>query len=236
MTVSTLAEVTAQPATSPRKRVCEYEDLGRMAYGPAWDLQRELVARRKAGEIHDRLLFVEHPHVVSMGRNAREQNVLASPEMLARKGIECWETDRGGDVTYHGPGQIVCYPILDLKEWKRDVLAYVRALEQVMIGAVADFGISAGRVPGATGVWVGGEKVGAIGVHLSRWVTSHGFALNVSTDLSYFSHIIPCGLSKPSTSMERLLGDAPPVADVKRALIRHFGDTFEVGMEKLRIL
>ncbi len=201
-----------------------------MAYGPAWELQRELVARRKAGEISDRLLFVEHPHVVSMGRNAREQNILASPEMLAQKGIECWETDRGGDVTYHGPGQIVCYPIFDLTEWKRDVLAYVRALEQVMIDAVAEFGISAGRVTGATGVWVAGEKLGAIGVHLSRWVTSHGFALNVSTDLDYFGYIIPCGLTKPVTSMRRLLGEAPPVSDVKRALVGRFGDVFGAAM------
>jgi lipoyl(octanoyl) transferase len=204
-----------------------------MAYGPASDYQRELVARRKAGDIHDRLLFVEHPHVLSMGRNAREQNILATPDMLAQEGIECWETDRGGDVTYHGPGQIVCYPILDLTEWKRDVLAYVRALERVMIGAVAEFGISAASVPGATGVWVGGEKVGAIGVHLSRWVTSHGFALNVSTDLSYFSHIIPCGLSKPITSMQRLLGEAPPAIDVKHALVGHFGEVFGVGMKEL---
>jgi len=230
MTVSTLADVTPSPAAVSRKRVCEYQDLGRLAYGPAWEFQRQLVARRKAGEINDRLLFVEHPHVVSMGRNAREQNILASPEMLAQKGIECWETDRGGDVTYHGPGQIVCYPILDLTEWKRDVLAYVRALEQVMIDAVAEFGVSAGRVTGATGVWVGGEKLGAIGVHLSRWVTSHGFALNVSTDLDYFGYIIPCGLTKPVTSMRRLLGEAPPASDVKRALVGRFGDVFGAAM------
>ena len=203
-----------------------------MAYGPAWEFQRELVARRKAGEISDRLLFVEHPHVVSMGRNAREQNVLASPEMLAQKGIECWETDRGGDVTYHGPGQIVCYPILDLTEWKRDVLAYVRALEQVMIDAVAEFGISAGRVTGATGVWVTGEKLGAIGVHLSRWVTSHGFALNLETDLRFFRHIVPCGIAAcPVTSFRELLGEAVDRLQVEQSLAQHLSNLLGLTMQ-----
>ena len=232
MTVSTLANATTNFAARAPERICEYQNLGCMAYGTAWDLQRELVTLRKAGAIADQLLFVEHPHVVSMGRNAKEQNVLVSQEMLKQKGIECWETDRGGDVTYHGPGQIVCYPILDLKEWKRDVGAFVWALEQVLIDTVADFGISAGRVPGATGCWVADEKLAAIGVHLSRWVTSHGFALNVSTDLNYFNCIVPCGLSKPITSMERLLGVAPSAADVRRALVRHFGEVFQRGMQQ----
>src|SRR5579883_2518271 len=165
---------------------CLVTDLGRMPYGAAFDLQRKLVEQRKRGEIADQLLFVEHPHVVTMGRNAHEKNILASPEMLERAGIELHETDRGGDVTYHGPGQIVGYPVFDLREWKRDVVAYVRAIEQVIIDALAGFGIEAGRLNGCTGVWVQGKKVAAIGVHVSRWVTSHGFALNHITDLSYF--------------------------------------------------
>lgn len=233
MTVSTLATVDthAQPGVLPR--VCEYQDLGRMAYGPAWDLQRELVALRKDGHISDRLLLVEHAHVVSMGRNAKEQNVLFPREFFDEKGIEYCETDRGGDVTYHGPGQIVGYPILDLKDWKRDVIAFIRALEQVMIDTVAEYGVSAGRLPGASGIWVGDAKLGALGVHISRWVTSHGFALNVSTDLDYFGYIVPCGLTKPVTSMERLLGEAPPEAKIKQALVRNFGRVFQRELREL---
>jgi lipoyl(octanoyl) transferase len=233
MTVSTLATVDthAQPGVPPP--ICEYQDLGRMAYGPAWDLQRELVTLRKKGSISDRLLLVEHPHVVSMGRNAKEQNVLLPREFFDEKGIDYCETDRGGDVTYHGPGQIIGYPILDLKDWKRDIIAFIRALEQVMIDTVAEFGVSAGRLPGASGIWVGDAKLGALGVHISRWVTSHGFALNVSTDLDYYGYIVPCGLMKPVTSMERLLGEAPPEAEVKQALVKNFGRVFQRELREL---
>jgi len=185
-------------------RTCEVRDLGRLAYGNAFELQRGLVEKRKRGEIPDQLLIVEHPHVITMGRNGHMDNMLAGEELLARAGIAFHHTDRGGDVTYHGPGQIVGYPILDLREWKRDVVAYVRGIEQVIIDTLAEFGIEGGRVQGATGVWVNGAKVCAIGVHISRWVTSHGFALNVSTDLSYFQYIVPCGLTKPVTSMRQL--------------------------------
>ena len=136
-----------------------------------------------------------------MGRNGHAENLLASDEVMARAGIEFFPTDRGGDVTYHGPGQLVGYPILDLRDWKRDVGAYVRAIEQAIIDTLADYGIEAGRIPKLTGVWVDGRKIAAIGVHLSRWVTSHGFALNVATDLSYFQYIVPCGLTRPVTSM-----------------------------------
>src|SRR5262249_27004621 len=154
-----------------------------------------LVARRRAGEIPDVLLLVEHPHVITLGRNARPENLLATEEHLQRAGIALHATDRGGDVTYHGPGQLVGYPILDLRDWKRDVVAYMRALEQGLIGALTEFGIGAGRAAGMTGVWVKGAKIAAMGVHIGRWVTSHGFALNVSTDLRYFQYIIPCGLA-----------------------------------------
>jgi lipoyl(octanoyl) transferase len=205
---------------------CAVTDLGRMPYGAAFDLQRKLVERRKRGEIADQLLFVEHPHVVTMGRNAHENNILASPEMLERAGIELHPTDRGGDVTYHGPGQIVGYPILDLREWKRDVVAYVRGIEQVIIDALASFGISGFRDPQATGVWTDQGKVAAIGVHISRWVTSHGFALNVDTDLSYFRYIVPCGLTRPVASL-RTLGCEARRDQVIAALEESFARVFD---------
>jgi lipoyl(octanoyl) transferase len=214
---------------------CELRDLGRMGYAKAYALQRDLVERRKRGEIPDQLLILEHPHVITMGRNGHDANLLAAPELLARAGIEFHRTDRGGDITYHGPGQIVGYPILDLREWKRDVGAYVRALEQAIIYALAEFGIGARRFPGATGVWVERDpapaKIAAIGVHVSRWVTSHGFALNVDADLSYFQYIVPCGLTKPVTSM-RALGSGAGRAEVVEALARWFGRVFDRRMRQ----
>jgi lipoyl(octanoyl) transferase len=218
------------PLRTEAGRACVWEDLGRLGYREAWDRQLAYVERLKRGAGEDRLLFVEHPHVVTLGRNARIENVLASPERLMQLGIELHETDRGGDVTYHGPGQIVGYPLLDLTKWKRDVAAYLRALEEVLILVLADYGLRGERSPGATGVWVGDAKVAAIGVHLSRWITSHGFALNVTTDLSYFSHIVPCGLSRPVTSMERLLGAAPERAAIQAAVVQRFGKVFERDM------
>ena len=206
-------------------RSLEVRELGRVGYAACYALQQELVSQRKQGTIADQLLIVEHPHVVTLGRNARAGNVLASVETLERAGIAVFETDRGGDVTYHGPGQIVGYPILDLREWKRDVVAYVRAIEQVIMDALGEFGIDSEREPGATGIWVRGAKVAAIGVHLSRWVTSHGFALNVSTDLSYFRYIVPCGLRKPVTSL-RELGCQAGSDRVTGALVRGFEKKF----------
>jgi lipoate-protein ligase B len=201
-------------------------DLGRVGYADAFALQQDFVERRKRGGIPDQLLIVEHPHVITMGRNGRAENVLASPEVLARAGIEFEQTDRGGDVTYHGPGQIVGYPIVDLREWKRDVVAYVRALEQVLIEALREFGIAAERDPGATGVWTARGKIAAIGVHVSRWVTSHGFALNVDTDLNYFGYIIPCGLTRPVTSL-RALGCEATRGQVAAAVARQFARVFD---------
>jgi lipoyl(octanoyl) transferase len=203
----------------------EVRDLGRMGYADAFELQRTFVEQRKHGEIPNQLLFVEHPHVITLGRNGQMQNLLASEEILRRAGIEFHETDRGGDITYHGPGQIVGYPIFDLREWKRDVVAYVRAMEQAIIDALAEFGIRGEREEKATGVWVNSAKVCAIGVHISRWVTSHGFALNLSTDLRYFQYIVPCGLAKPVTSM-RTLGCDAARDDVQGVLVRHFGNNF----------
>ena len=177
-------------------RRCELHDLGRMDYAEAFELQQCLVEQRKQGLIADQLLIVEHPHVITLGRSARLEHLLASEDVLRRAGVALHHTDRGGDITYHGPGQIVGYPIFDLREWKRDVAAYVRAIEQALIDTLAEFGISGGRIAGLTGVWVDGKKVAAIGVHISRWITSHGFALNFTTDLSYFQYIVPCGLPK----------------------------------------
>jgi lipoate-protein ligase B len=210
-------------------RTCELRDLGRIAYAEAYEIQRDLVDKRKHAQIPDQLLIVEHPHVITMGRNGNMSNLLASEEVLRRAGIEFHPTDRGGDITYHGPGQIVGYPIFDLREWKRDVVAYVRAVEQVIMDALGEFGIEAGRVPGCTGVWVNGKKVAAIGVHISRWVTSHGFALNHTTDLSYFQYIVPCGLTKPVTSMRELGSDANR-EQVTAALARNFAKHFEFEM------
>lgn len=211
-------------------RKCEVRDLGRMAYAPALDVQRTLVDRRKRGEIPDQLVFVEHPHVITLGRNAHQENVLASEELLARAGVELQETNRGGDVTYHGPGQVVGYPIFDLRDWKRDVVAYVRAVEQAIIDTLGEFEITGGRLDGCTGVWVNGAKVAAIGVHISRWVTSHGFALNVSTNLEYFRLIVPCGLTKPVTSMQQLGRDTERHR-VVQALARNFARVFELSLE-----
>jgi lipoyl(octanoyl) transferase len=211
---------------------CELRDLGSMRYAEAFALQQQYVERRKRAEIPDQLLIVEHPHVVTMGRTAHDENLLCAPELLDRAGIEFHRTDRGGDVTYHGPGQIVGYPIFDLREWKRDVMAYVRALEQVLIDALAEFGIPAGRETGATGVWTEQGKIAAIGVHISRWVTSHGFALNQDTDLDYFRYIVPCGLTKPVTSMQAL-GCQADRDQVVAAVANSFARVFDREVEKL---
>jgi lipoyl(octanoyl) transferase len=211
-------------------RSCVLRDLGWIGYEEAFELQRELVAQRRQGLIPDQFLIVEHPHVITMGRNGRLDNVLASKDALAGAGVTFHYTDRGGDVTYHGPGQVVGYPIVDLREWKRDVVAYVRGLEQVIINALAECGIAAGRIAGWTGVWVGERKIAAIGVHISRWVTSHGFALNLNTDLSYFGYIVPCGLTKPVTSMHAE-GVSCTRAEVVAALACHFGKIFDCEME-----
>jgi len=208
---------------------CEFHDLGRLEYGQAFALQRSLVEKRQRGLIPDQLLIVEHPHVITLGRRGRIENLLASEEVLRRAGVAFHHTDRGGDITYHGPGQVVGYPILDLREWKRDVTAYVRAIEQVLIDALAEFGISGGRIPGWTGVWVEQKKVAAIGVHIGRWVTSHGFALNLTTDLRCFGYIVPCGLSKPVTSMAEL-GCRAGWHEVAAAVTRNFGRVFEREM------
>jgi lipoyl(octanoyl) transferase len=212
-------------------------DLGLMGYAEANALQKRVVAARKAGAIEDVLLLCEHPHVITLGRNGKRENLLASEPVLRQKGVEFHASDRGGDITYHGPGQLVGYPILNLGAIRRDVVWYVRMLEEAMIRATAEFGIAAERVAGKTGIWVGGggneEKLAAIGVHISRWVTSHGFAYNVSTDLRYFDLIVPCGIAASKTaSLEKLLGRRVEVEEVAPRIANHLGKLFELEMKE----
>jgi lipoyl(octanoyl) transferase len=198
-------------------------------YAEALALQRALVEDRKAGRIPDTLLLLQHPPVITLGvkGDGGRSHVLATPERLAALGIELHETGRGGDVTYHGPGQVVGYPILDLKPDRCDVHRYVRDVEEVMIRTCADYGVTAGRIQGLTGTWVGHEKIGAIGIRISRWVTSHGFAFNVNTNLDHFNLIVPCGIADHGvTSLERATGRSIPVEDVERALADHFSAVF----------
>ncbi|MGD1209837.1 MAG: lipoyl(octanoyl) transferase LipB [Candidatus Acidiferrales bacterium] len=211
-------------------------DAGLLPYGPACELQRQLVEARKAGSIPDVLLLCEHPHVITLGRNGIREHLRAGDRLLEQMNVEFHPTDRGGDITYHGPGQIVGYPILDLNEHRRDVRWYVARLEEVMICASADFGVTAKRVEGRHGVWIetasGEEKLGALGVHLSRWVTSHGFAYNVSTDLRYFDLIVPCGIAGTrATSLERVLNRSMDCGEVRARLASHFADVFQLLLE-----
>ena len=233
--------------------------LGAIDYATGLCLQQRLIELRKDGRIGDVLLLLEHTPVITLGRNAKSKNILASPELLAQRGVEVFECDRGGDVTFHGPGQLVGYPIFDLRgfgtsDGKRKTLGaieYVRKLEEVLIRTCVDFGVSANPIPGLTGVWTAGPcgggsstrpdgaeprphteqqtaKIAAIGVHISRGVTSHGFALNVNTDLSYFNLIVPCGIeAKPVTSIEKELGKQVPLQDVAHAIFRNFGVVFD---------
>jgi lipoate-protein ligase B len=212
-------------------KICWVVDGGVIPYAPACELQRQIVHARKAGAVPDVLLLCEHPHVVTLGRNGKIEHLRAGDGLLAEMNVEFQSTDRGGDITYHGPGQIVGYPIVDLTEHRRDIRWYVEQLEEVMIRVTADFGIAAKRVEGHHGVWIdtqlGVEKLGALGVHLSRWVTSHGFAYNVSTELRYFDLIVPCGIAgKRATSLERALGRAVPSEEVRERLAAHFAAVF----------
>ena len=215
---------------------CLTVDLGLVGYAEAYALQKRIVAARKADAIVDVLLLCEHPHVITQGRNGKREHLLASEHVLRQNSVEFYETSRGGDITYHGPGQIVGYPILNLGAIRRDVVWYVRMLEEAMIRATGEFGISAKRVVGKTGIWVENEnteeKLGAIGVHISRWVTSHGFAYNVSTDLRFFDLIVPCGIpDRKSTSLEKLLGRTVPESEVGPRIAKHLGELFSLEMK-----
>ena len=224
---------------------CYIVDVGLIGYAEAWELQKRLVAARKIGAMEDVLLLCEHPHVITLGRNGKREHLLASEQVLRQKGVEFHSSDRGGDITYHGPGQLVGYPILNLGAIRKDVVWYVRMLEEVMIRATAEFGISAERVAGKTGIWVRSagtdsnapcsaeEKLGAIGVHISRWVTSHGFAYNVSTDLRYFDLIVPCGITgRKATSLEKILERSVIFKEVVQPVVRNFGEVFGLEMRE----
>jgi len=249
---------------------CLIVDLGLIGFADAFALQKRLVAARKADAIGDVLLLCEHPHVITLGRNGSREHLLASERVLQQKGVEFHATNRGGDITYHGPGQVVAYPVINLGAIRRDVVWYVRMLEEVMIRTCADFGVNAGREPGKTGVWTtqcsrralarrpdaprpdaarpappeksedltqssqsgDAEKIGAIGVHISRWVTSHGFAFNVSTDLRFFDLIVPCGIAgRAATSLEKVLQRRVEVEEVTPNLTLHFSDVFGLEMK-----
>jgi len=206
-------------------RDLEVRRLGRVPYGAALEMQRVLVERRRAGEVGDVLLLLEHPHVITLGSRSEtaRANVLAPPERLQALGVDVCETGRGGDVTYHGPGQIVGYPILNLKPDRADVYQYVRNLEEVMVRACGAFGLTATTIEGLTGTWVGNGKIGAIGVRISRWISSHGFAFNVTTDLDYFNLIVPCGIRDHGvTSLARELGRPVPLPPVEDAIVDAF--------------
>jgi lipoate-protein ligase B len=207
--------------------ICLRVDLGRMDYRKSWNLQKDLVARRRRGDVPDLLLFVEHPPTYTLGQNGKRAHLLANDEELARAGATFIETDRGGDITYHGPGQVVGYGILDLQRLRPDVHLYVRRLEEVLIRALARWGIASSRIPGLTGVWHGDQKIAAIGVRVSRWITSHGFALNVATDLSRFESIVPCGIvGKRVTSVERVLGRPVAAPEMRDTLTAEWGHVF----------
>jgi lipoyl(octanoyl) transferase len=217
------------------RRSLHWDYLGRVPYAEAVELQ--LAARAalksgegKSGEGPERFFLLEHPHVYTLGRNASGEDVLESPEWLAARGVEIAECDRGGQVTYHGPGQLVGYPVVNLSPDRRDIRRYVRDLQEVLIRTLADYGVTGrpGEEAAFIGVWAGDEKIASIGVHLSRWITTHGFALNVSTDLSYFAGIIPCGLQQVRmTSIERLTGRAPELSEIAAVSARHFGEVFD---------
>lgn len=214
----------------------EVRRLGLVPYPKAWELQNQLAGRRRAGTIPDTLVLLQHPHTYTIGRRGTRDHVYLTEDELSTRGITCLEVDRGGDVTYHGPGQLVGYPILDLGS-SPDVGAYLRGLEQCLIDVLRDFGITAGRMESYTGVWIGDEKIAAIGVKLAGGITTHGFALNVTTDLELFSHILPCGIpDKGVTSMERQLHREPSMSAVEDAVVTRLTAQFAgSGLKPARV-
>jgi lipoyl(octanoyl) transferase len=215
-------------AAHPVARTLAVRRVGRIRYSEGLRLQAQLVGDRQAGRIPDTMLLLEHDPVFTLGQNAKREHVLVPTDALRARGFDVEETGRGGDVTYHGPGQLVAYPIVDLSPDRKDVHRYLRDLEEALIRTCADYGLAAGRVDKMTGVWIGGRKVAAIGVRIARWVTSHGLALNVTTDLNAFRHIVPCGLhGHDVTSLERELGRGVALDEVMNHLARHMGDVLE---------
>lgn len=241
-----MAVQVQNPSETAALPTCDVQFLGVVPYARATTLQAELVAQRAANRIADRLLLLEHPHVITLGRNSHPENVLADAKGLEQRGVEIHECGRGGDVTYHGPGQLVAYPILDLRPDRCDLHRYVRDLERVLLGVLRSFGVPGHCTPGRTGVWVHARtgpgvaapdveaKIAAIGVRVSRWVTSHGIALNVHTDLRYFDLIVPCGLAKSAvTSLDRIVQPPPSLAVVGARFADQFGSVFGRRMRAL---
>ena len=215
----------------PRRELCRFAWLGTVEYLRARALQDDLVNAVHAGESPDTLLLLEHPHVYTQGRLSRDEHLLAPEDELAAAGIPVYETDRGGQITYHGPGQLVGYPIINLRDWNGGPLKYVRTLEQVIVATLADFGIAAHTEEGLTGVWTAGGKIAAIGVKISRGIAFHGFAINVNTDLSYYRHIVPCGITaRPVTSMAAELGEEADPEAVRYSLVYRFGRAMGLRM------
>jgi lipoyl(octanoyl) transferase len=209
------------------QRECEARWLGLVPYAEGLRFQARAIEELRTGKAPEQLLLLEHPHVFTLGRGADSSNILVDQEQLEKHSVEVHETGRGGDVTYHGPGQLVGYPIINLKPDRCDVHRYVRDIEEVLIRTIAEFGVTGARIPGLTGVWVGDEKIAAIGVRIARWITSHGFALNVNTDLEYFRMIVPCGISdKGVTSLSRLVGRSIETRDVAHSAAVNFGKVF----------
>ncbi len=215
-------------AAITQKRLCEVQLCGRVAYADGLAMQQQAVENLRDGTGAEQLFLLEHNHVFTLGRAAKEANILASREYLAAQGIEVHEIGRGGDVTYHGHGQLVGYPIINLKPDRCDVHRYVRDIEEVLIRVIAEYGIKGERIKGLTGIWVGNEKIAAIGVRIARWITSHGFALNINTDLRYFQMIVPCGIvDKGVTSMQKILGREIDMQEVAQTTAKHFAAVFE---------
>lgn len=223
--------IARQVASVEEKRRLLVKRLGRLEYGAALNVQKETELAVKAGRQSDTLLLLEHPHTLTVGRRGDNAGILLSPESLAARGVTVFETNRGGKITYHGLGQIVGYPVINLSPDREDVHRYVRELEEVLIRTLADFEIPAFRIEGFTGVHTSRGKVAAIGVHIARWITTHGFALNVNTDLSFFNLIIACD-GEQVTSMEDLLGHEVEISEVEDRIVTHFADVFEMQLER----
>lgn len=210
-------------------------NAGLTPYEVAWDLQKQLVEARQSGRIDDGLILLEHEPVFTLGRSSRPEHLPYPREALTDLGFSVYEIERGGSVTYHGPGQLVGYPILDLRAYNEDIVKYMRSLEETLLRTLADFGIEGQRVRGFPGAWVGDEKIAAIGVAVKRKVTMHGFALNVDPDLSHFAYINPCGLNKPVTSMQKLLGRPVPPEEVRTSYARRFSEVYGLSLRPVTV-
>jgi lipoyl(octanoyl) transferase len=217
-----------------KNKILSYVDLGFIDYKEAWDLQYKIHTSRVQGNVRDHFLLLEHPNTYTLGKTADKSNLIGNEEYLKEKNISVYDIDRGGDITYHGPGQIVGYPIINLNDWKQDTHKYLRALEEIIIRVCLEFGLIGRRDPEYTGVWIEDRKIAAIGIKVSRWVTMHGFAFNINTDLSLFNGIIPCGISdKAVTSLSKETNKTVEINFVKSLILQHFTEIFEYNSIEL---